>query len=492
MFREQFTGDGLTTTFQLVGLIENATFNAGTWDALSLKITYPSDVVNQSGEPIYDGLILFIRNRISVVSISPTGLVTLSHPPRSLVNFDVWYFYELQDSDKLIDYRREDFVASMEADLNDLEAKIALNTAKVSADGSVTTHSDVTSAGSGDIITDAERLKLSEIESPGISGSYNSSIWKSDINDQAAPPKDKRLEWNNVTQSNSTQLFIDYNRKDGVDVSLFLSLIEVGSLIRVQLTTDAFIAQIFEVTGVTDNITYYTYDVVNLEASGGNIIDNKDILVTMVNASALPKHASTHLTGGDDAIPVATISVDGLLEATDKVKLENLSGVNTGDDFQALVNNRKTVGQLLVSTLPDIVSNRITFPIPNPSPTDPLVLDFNGTFASVFQRHPHNFSEMDVMLILENSDSAPIPIVINVLASLDGINFNINVNSFPFTLNPRSGPADPSTAFLRVNEWVSPQPSTVPVYVLVEIIPSVANVVSVIAGSVFTIKGFHK
>lgn len=41
---------------------------------------------------------------------------------------------------------------------------VVANTAKVSADGSVTTHSDVTSAGSGQIITDTERIKLNGIE----------------------------------------------------------------------------------------------------------------------------------------------------------------------------------------------------------------------------------------------------------------------------------------------------------------------------------------
>lgn len=41
---------------------------------------------------------------------------------------------------------------------------VAANTAKVSADGSVTDHSDVTDAGSGAIIADAERDKLANIE----------------------------------------------------------------------------------------------------------------------------------------------------------------------------------------------------------------------------------------------------------------------------------------------------------------------------------------
>lgn len=42
-------------------------------------------------------------------------------------------------------------------------AAVTANTLKVSADGSVATHSDVTNAGSGQIITDAERIKLNGI-----------------------------------------------------------------------------------------------------------------------------------------------------------------------------------------------------------------------------------------------------------------------------------------------------------------------------------------
>lgn len=51
------------------------------------------------------------------------------------------------------------------------DAAIALNTAKVSADGSVTTHSDVTDAGSGAIITVAERANIHlDDDVEGISG----------------------------------------------------------------------------------------------------------------------------------------------------------------------------------------------------------------------------------------------------------------------------------------------------------------------------------
>ena len=51
-------------------------------------------------------------------------------------------------------------LSELQGDIDVNVAAIALNTAKISADGSVTTHNDVTSAGSGAIITSAERLLL--------------------------------------------------------------------------------------------------------------------------------------------------------------------------------------------------------------------------------------------------------------------------------------------------------------------------------------------
>ncbi len=58
-----------------------------------------------------------------------------------------------------------DFLAITQAvDLDQMESDIATNNAKVSADGSVVTHNDVTNAGSGIIISAAERTKLDGIE----------------------------------------------------------------------------------------------------------------------------------------------------------------------------------------------------------------------------------------------------------------------------------------------------------------------------------------
>ena len=53
---------------------------------------------------------------------------------------------------------------------------VAANTAKVSADGLVTTHSDVTSAGSGAIITSAERTKLAGIATDATANSTDATL----------------------------------------------------------------------------------------------------------------------------------------------------------------------------------------------------------------------------------------------------------------------------------------------------------------------------
>ena len=53
---------------------------------------------------------------------------------------------------------------------------VVANTAKISADGSVTTHNDVTNAGSGAIITTAERTKLSGIATGATANSTDSTL----------------------------------------------------------------------------------------------------------------------------------------------------------------------------------------------------------------------------------------------------------------------------------------------------------------------------
>lgn len=127
VFKERFTGNGILTTFQLDGDIENGTFILGSWMGSSIQIGLPKHATNTSENALYDAGILFVltRNRIQVVSISPTGLVTLSHPPQT-ADFFIYYWYKVGPVDQIDDYFRGDFVASMEADFTDLQEKLDL------------------------------------------------------------------------------------------------------------------------------------------------------------------------------------------------------------------------------------------------------------------------------------------------------------------------------------------------------------------------------
>jgi hypothetical protein len=97
---------------------------------------------------------------------SGTGIATFNRDDASTFTIDFSALLDNQNSSEVpTDNSGNSLTATNQQATNDeiasrldaTEAATALNTAKVSADGSVTTHNDVTSAGSGEIITAAER-----------------------------------------------------------------------------------------------------------------------------------------------------------------------------------------------------------------------------------------------------------------------------------------------------------------------------------------------
>lgn len=130
VFCESFTGDGGTTDFTLTGLVDNAVFEAGGWLLQQVETTHPSHVTTDANSAIYDSNNIFTKNRIQVSSINgTTGDVTLSHPPQVLQEFKVWYWYTLRRTDVLSSYYREEFVASMEGDIDAGDTVAAQNVA---------------------------------------------------------------------------------------------------------------------------------------------------------------------------------------------------------------------------------------------------------------------------------------------------------------------------------------------------------------------------
>lgn len=114
VFRQTFTGDGVTKTFQLTSDVGNATFLHGQWEVANVKYLMAADATKTTRAALYDSLLPLVRHKVSVSSISAAGLVTLDYAPMA-ENFYIWYWYDLE-GDHLEDYYRDDYVSSMEAD----------------------------------------------------------------------------------------------------------------------------------------------------------------------------------------------------------------------------------------------------------------------------------------------------------------------------------------------------------------------------------------
>jgi hypothetical protein len=129
VFSEVVTGDGVTKLYQLTGNVSNGQFISGGWQASNVITTLNSDVTDVNGKPIYDAGILsiFTRHRIYVDNINVSALVTLDYIPQDDQVFKIWYWYDLQPTDRINNYYRDDYVAKMEQADGDLATNIQAN-----------------------------------------------------------------------------------------------------------------------------------------------------------------------------------------------------------------------------------------------------------------------------------------------------------------------------------------------------------------------------
>ena len=116
VYRENFTGDGISNVFTLNGTLQNAGYTTGSWSSANILTALQADITDLNGKPIYDSVIPIYRDRINVSTISPLGTVTLDFIPLAGQQFSIWYWYQLTSSDVLSFYYREDHVAEMEAE----------------------------------------------------------------------------------------------------------------------------------------------------------------------------------------------------------------------------------------------------------------------------------------------------------------------------------------------------------------------------------------
>lgn len=81
----------------------------------------------------------------------------------------------------------------------------------------------------------------------GISVSYYK--YNAHTTTQTAPPAIKEIRWNNVTQINSTQLYISHLTRDSIDIDVFLSLISDNDSLIIQDENNSNSYQRWEVNG---------------------------------------------------------------------------------------------------------------------------------------------------------------------------------------------------------------------------------------------------
>ena len=107
----------------------------------------------------------------------------------------------------------------------------------------------------------------------GVSSSF--FFYRANAIDVGGAPTNQKVNWNNATQLDSTELGISTITDDAVDITIFLALLNVGDTIIIQDKNVAANYQTWKVINtITDNTTWFSVPVI-LVASGGNAPTNE-------------------------------------------------------------------------------------------------------------------------------------------------------------------------------------------------------------------------
>lgn len=116
VFKEAFTGNGVSNTFNLNGTVLNAAFATGAWGSGYIVLSLTAYITDLNGNVIYDSIIPIYRDKIQVTSVDSSGLVTTDFIPQAGQQGYIWYWYQLTTTDTLSYYYREDFVTYAESE----------------------------------------------------------------------------------------------------------------------------------------------------------------------------------------------------------------------------------------------------------------------------------------------------------------------------------------------------------------------------------------
>jgi len=105
-----------------------------------------------------------------------------------------------------------------------------------------------------------------------------------------APPGSGQVRFNNATIESATIMWINETNDAGTDVSVFLDLLTVGSLVFLQEQANADNFVLVEVAGVTDEGTYREITIEEVEAQGTAFAQNTRVAIVISGpTSAAPQ-----------------------------------------------------------------------------------------------------------------------------------------------------------------------------------------------------------
>jgi len=104
-----------------------------------------------------------------------------------------------------------------------------------------------------------------------------------------APPGSGQVRFNNAVIESATIMWINETNDGGTDVSVFLDLLRVGSLVFLQDQGDADNFVLVEIATITDEGTYREITIEEVEAQGTAFTQNLRIAVIISGASVSPQ-----------------------------------------------------------------------------------------------------------------------------------------------------------------------------------------------------------
>lgn len=134
---------------------------------------------------------------------------------------------------------------------------------------------------------------------PAGQNGQNSSFYpyKAKITINSGDPLNTHLIWSDATQINSSFINISHIDKDGVDIDVFLSLLEDGDTIIIQSASVSGNYQNWKINGTPIAFTNYWQYPVQLTSSAGvgttNFLNNDYVIIVLVNAGPIGPQGAT-------------------------------------------------------------------------------------------------------------------------------------------------------------------------------------------------------